>query len=790
MPNSNLLHGFYLGDRFVEPLKGQVLGQAESRHLPPKAVAVLLCLAREPGVLVPRDRLIEQVWGPGQGSSEALSHAVSEIRHALDDHVDNPAFIQTVPKRGYRLIVEPRIEDIDTSTIVIGAGENAKLDDIGLFENLKQRGVIETALAYLIVGWLLIQVADIVFDQLHFPEWAATFVTALVIAGFPIAIVLSWFLEFRDGRAILDPLSVAASRKRRFSRTYLSVIGALAVAAIGVYLYDQRFGLPEAHVADTPATPPEVRMPPVVENSFAVLPFVNLDGSSETQVFADGLVDDVITQLSRVPGLRIAARGDSFSLAPNSASSTVRNRLRVEMYIEGSVEMAEDKMRVTVQLIDSESGFHVLSRSFDRPRDDFFDIRDEITSLTVANVRVALPPRMRDSASQGVEDPSLDAYVLYRHGIEDSRKPISTSTIASALGWFDAALSVDPEYAAAYAGKCDVYVRGYAEVDDAAFIDDAESTCRTALSLNPNLDVVHIALGHLYQATGRHDEAVLAYQQALQHDPPNVDALTGIGRTFLRMNRTDEAEESLRSATDIHPGNASAYNTLGMFLYQTGRFAEAVEQYQYVVSLDPENARGFGNLGTAHMMMNNFAAAAPAFQKAIDLQPTKPAYSNLGLMHYYLGNFDAAIENHRHAVELQPGDHLARSNLGDALWVAGRKDEALHQFGEAEKLARRALEVNPKDPFTLMDLSWISAMLDHREEARSLIDQARALAPDDPYSHYYDALVSLRAGQRDAALAALTAAVNKGYSRQLLSVEPHLAPLKNDPRFMAIVNAG
>ncbi len=538
MPNSNLLHGFYLGDRFVEPLKGQVLGQAASRHLPPKAVAVLLCLAREPGVLIPRDRLVEQVWGAGQGSSEALSHAVSEIRHALDDHVDNPVFIQTVPKRGYRLMVEPGTENFDTSSIVIGAGDSAKLDDVGLFENLKQRGVIETALAYLIVGWLLIQVADIVFDQLHFPEWAATFVTALVIAGFPIAIVLSWYLEFRDGRAILDPPSVAASRRRRFSRTYLSVIGALAVAAIGVYLYDQRFGLPEADVAVTPATPLEVRMPPVVENSFAVLPFVNLDGSSETQVFADGLVDDVITQLSRVPGLRIAARGDSFSLAPNSASSTVRNRLRVEMYIEGSVEMAADKMRVTVQLIDSESGFHVLSRSFDRPRDDFFEIRDEITSLTVANVRVALPPRMRDSASQGVEDPSLDAYVLYRHGIEDSRKPITASTIASALGWFDAALSVDPEYAAAYAGKCDVYVRGYAEVDNAAFIDDAESTCRTALSLNPNLDVVHIALGHLYQATGRHEEAVLAYQQALQHDPPNVDALTGIGRTFLRMNRT------------------------------------------------------------------------------------------------------------------------------------------------------------------------------------------------------------------------------------------------------------
>ena len=217
--NVDLLQGFYLGDLLIEPLTGQVTDSAGSRHLPPKAVEVLLCLARSPGELVTRKALLRAAWGESLASQEALGHAISEIRHALGDNPDNPQFIQTLPRRGYRLAVAPVAVSAYTGSIILGAEGRPLVSDSGLFENLKQRGVLETGLAYLVIGWLLIQVADIVFAQLHLPASAATFVTVFVIAGFPIAIVLSWFLEFRDGRAVLDPLSPAASRRRRFSRT-------------------------------------------------------------------------------------------------------------------------------------------------------------------------------------------------------------------------------------------------------------------------------------------------------------------------------------------------------------------------------------------------------------------------------------------------------------------------------------------------------------------------------------------------------------------------------------------
>ena len=217
--DSELLQGFYLGDILVEPVKGRVTGRKTSAHLPPKAMEVLLCLVTSPGDLVTREKLMDDVWGVGHGSQETLSHAVGEIRHAFDDHHDNPKIIQTLPKRGYRILIAPQLVSENASSVVLGTKDGVRITDIGLFENLQRRGVFETTLAYLIVGWLLIQIADIVFSQLHLPSWAGTFVTMLVIAGFPVALVLSWFLEFRNGRAVLHELSPAHARSRLFGQT-------------------------------------------------------------------------------------------------------------------------------------------------------------------------------------------------------------------------------------------------------------------------------------------------------------------------------------------------------------------------------------------------------------------------------------------------------------------------------------------------------------------------------------------------------------------------------------------
>ena len=787
--DSDLLHGFYLDKLLVEPLNGQIVRPDSTVRLPPQAMEVLLALASRPCKLVTRGALIDKVWGPGQGSHEALGRAISEIRHALGDSPDQPHFIQTLPRRGYRLIVQPMGEPQDAAGAP--SSPNARHGkQLSLFDNLRQRGVLEAAIAYLVSGWLIIQVADIVFDQLHLPAWSGTFVTALVIAGFPIAIFLSWLLEFRDGRAVLDQPDLDVARRRQFSRTYLSVIGALAMAAVGVYIYDSNVGLPGPQEQALAQPPAERKLPPVLDNSIAVLPFLNLDGSEETQIFSNGLVDDVITRLSRVPGLLVSSRGDAFTLEPNSASQRVRERLRVALYVEGSVQTVNERMRIIVQLIDSETGFHVLSRSFDRPREDFFAVRDEITELTVANVRVALPPETQAMANVLGEDPSLDVYVLYRRGVEASRLPETIPSLESALRWFDQALAIDGEYAAAHAGKCSTYVSAYPVAGDPAYIEKAEAACGEALELNPNLDVVHTALGELYKATGRYGEAEEAYLEALAIDPTSVASLSGLGVIYMLQQRPEEAEERLRQAIGLHPGDWSAYNSLGYFLYNSGRYAEAAEQYEYVVGLDPGNILGFSNLATSYMLAGDFEAAAPAYQRAIEIEPRPATYSNLGLMYYYLGRFPEAIDAHQRAVALAPNDHLAWSNLGDAFWVSGNAREARDAFLTAERLATAALQVNRNDPLLLMDLAWISTTLEKPGQADDFMSRARAQAPDDPYVYYIDGLISLRNGDRRSALSSFVAALDRGYSDVMLAADPQLADLRGDPRFRSALETG
>jgi TolB-like protein/DNA-binding winged helix-turn-helix (wHTH) protein/Flp pilus assembly protein TadD len=783
--NSDLLQGFYLGDLLIEPLKGQVTSSTGARHLPPKAVEVLLCLANAPGDLVTREDLLNAVWGTGHGSREALGHAISEIRHALNDHPDDPHFIQTLPKRGYRLAVQPVPASEHTASIVIGIDNS--INEIGLFENMKRRGVFETALAYLIVGWLLIQIADIVFSQLHIPGWAATFVTVLVIAGFPIALILSWFLEYRDGRTVVDDLRSVASMRGRLTRTYLSVIGALAAASVLVFAYDLYFGLPEperrSDILEVVATPKL----DIAGNAIAVLPFMNIDGSDETQIFANGFVDDVITRLSRVPGLLVSSRGDSFTLDPNTPSSKVRQRLRVAMYLEGSVQMSGDKIRVIVQLINSADGFHILSRTFDRSRQDFFAIRDDVTELTVSSLRVALPDSTQKLSSAGNAYPDLDAYFMYRRGIDELHKPQTATTISSALGWFDAALEVDPEYAAAHAGKCSAYVSFFSVTDNPASITDAERSCARALELNSGLDIVHTALGDLHLQSGHYERAAAAHLEAIRINAHSVSSILGLAEVYRLQRRPKEAEPLLRSAVGLQPGNWRAYNALGFFFFQQGRYLEAADQFRIVTELDDGIMRGLANLGAAYSLAGDFASAAPVYARAIDIEPQSSTYSNLGLMYYYLGRHEEAATALESGIELSPNDHLMWMNLGDVLAAANRHVDAQNAFEKAEELVTSTASVNPNDPAVMMDIAWINAMLGNEQEALDYIGDASAALPDDPYVNYIKGLIFNRFGNSAAAIEALELAVSAGYPRAILAAEPHLRGLHADPRFVAII---
>jgi TolB-like protein/Flp pilus assembly protein TadD/DNA-binding winged helix-turn-helix (wHTH) protein len=777
-----LLRGFHLGDSHVEPLAGKITKPGGTIHVSPKSLETLLCLAESSGSVVSHDDLLRRVWGQNAGSHEKLSHAVSELRQALGDDSNLPKLIETSPRRGYRLLVEPIVA---ADGLAADAANREAARKLGFLDELQRRGVPETGLAYLVVGWVMIQVADVTFEKLSLPAWSDVFVTYLVIVGFPIALALAWLIEITAKGVVLDVDPRARPARRAFGKSYKAILGGLALAGVGVIVYDRYVGLP-GDVAGTASSVPEAPVS-VDPNTIAVLPFLNIGGDETGRTFSIGLAEDVINRLTRVPGLRVSPRGDSFSLLPNSASREVRIRLRVAYYLAGSVRVAQDTLRVVVQLIDSGTGSYVVSRSFDHALEDFFAVQDEITSLTVANLRVALPAATQALSEATSEATSLDAYVLYRRGMDALYKPMTRATIADALDAFHGSLGLDMDYAAAHAGICLTYASGYRVVSDASYIDAAEKACGVALGLNPNLDVVHNALGELSSERGDYEAAAAAFERALAINQNSVTSLIGLGNVYARQGQLPEAENRFKQAVTLQPGSWDAYNAYGGFLFNNGRYDQAAQQYREIVSLDATNLAGWNNLGASLTLSGQFAEALIAYQRSLAIEPTQTPYSNLGMLHYYLGQIDEAAAALDKAAAIAPNDYLVWSNLGDVLSFSATPEKAGEAFARAELLAEKQRQVNSRDANTMIGLAWIKAMLDQREEATTLAASALEIAPMDPYVHYLNALILARHGDTAAAIDSLETAAEMGYSLALIAAEPHLRNLRGESRFQDLI---
>jgi len=771
-----LLQGFYLGDRLVLPLRRQVTGDGETETLSPEAVEVLLQLASAPSSLVSREALQEKVWGAAADAPQELDRAIDDILRALRDSADDPRYIQTLPRRGYRLIVAPRLAG--------AAPDGGVAEELGLLDNLRQRGVLETAVTYLVLGWLVIQIADVIFDQLLLPRWAGTFVTVLVIAGFPIALILAWFLEFRDGRAVLDTGPESRNPRRR---THLTIVGALGIAAVLVFAYDRLVGLPQEAVTVSEAPPLEAAILPVDPNSIAVLRFLNLDGSEQTEIFASGFAEEMIVRLSRLPTVSVAARGDAWSLGAAASSGDVRRRLRVAYYVEGSVRMAGDSLGVNVRLIDSNTGFQIASRNFDEPVQNFNELQKELINVAVANLRIALPPETRAMLNSLSEDADLDAYILYRKGREVYDQPSTSENLTAAIAYYRQALELDPAYAAAHAGLCDAYIELYYFSGAASDIEIAEDACNSALASNPRLHMVHAAFGDLYFRTGRVAEAEAAFEKALEINPQDVQAMRGLADVYQRDGKYEQAEDLLTAAIAAQPGNWRAINNYGSFLFSLGRYADAAAAFREVVFLDPENFQAKSNLGSALTMAGEFQMGRQVLEDSLAIRPQPRTYSNLGVIYYYLGEFEKSVDMHRRAVDMRPGQATIWLNLADAMHFAGRDEEAAAAFETARELSLNALSVDATDSEELGNLAWSKFMLGERDEASDIVDRAVANDPGDPYGYYYSALIRVQTGDTESALKLLRTALEKGYPPGLLVAEPYLGELRANDRFHAII---
>ncbi len=537
-------------------------------------------------------------------------------------------------------------------------------------------------------------------------------------------------------------------------------------------------------LGDAEATAPA----PSVTRSLAVLPFVDMSKTAGSEAFADGLAEEILNLLARLGELRVAARTSSFYFKNHDADiREIAQRLGVRHVLEGSVRRDGERVRVTAQLIDGESGFHIWSDTYDRELHGIFAIQDEIARHVVRELKVVLS-RDAEGRLASPRPASLEAYECALQGRSYLNRPNDAFNLEHATRLFLRSIALDPSYAPAYAGLCRAQLARFRTSRSTQSFEEARRAGERAIELDPHSAEARVALGSLYLQSGRVEEALGALELAVAIEPYSADARQALAEVYARQGRSEDAERAFREAIDLQPGNWSAYQVLGGFHFSLGRFKEAEEAFRRVIELTPDNAAGHANLGSVFYMLGELERAADAWQEAIRLSPTALTYSNLGTMYYYQQRFSEAAASLERAVALAPEDHRPRGVLADALrQVPGRESDARLRNAEAIRLAEGSLAVDADDSETIALLAHYCAEAGEAARARELCARALALAPLETYRHYEAALVYARLGESDAAQAAIERAVELGYPTKLLSVDRGLAPLWERPRFKRLV---
>ncbi len=657
-------------------------------------------------------------------------------------------------------------------------------------EELQRRRVIRVGLVYLVVAWIIIQVAETMFPALLLPDWAVTLVVVLLVFGFPVALLLAWAYQVESEH--VDPTATSVhyvvDEHRKLDFVIIAALAAVVVIlTFELYFRDQPDGLGTTAGAQQPATI-ESTVPAADRPSIAVLPFINLSDDPQNEYFADGLAEEILNLLVRIREIDVASRTSSFYFKGKDVDiKEVAQRLGVRSVMEGSVRRQGDTIRVTAQLIEAESGFHIWSETYDRKLEDVFEIQDDIARKVVDALELVISNDSSELLSR-VPTGSLEAYQYLLQGRNYLRGEHNDTRLESAQKLFESAIEIDRNFAEAYAGLCDTFLARYERSRSTEFFASAERACHRGLTLDSAAGDVHAALGNLYRYSGQYEKAEIEYQQAIASNSMDIESYVGLAETYVQEDRLDEAEGLFQHVINLQPGNWRGYQEKGRFLYYAGRVPESIELFTRAVNLAPDVASGYLNLGSSYYLLGDFENAANAWRKSLELEPSTSAYMNVGSSYFFLRRFDEAAAMYKKASELSPDDFEVWGSLGDVYrFVDGGRALSDEAYRNAIELGEGLLVINPSDALVVAPLAQYYAHIGEADRAGELIAIAEELEPQNMYVQYFAAVTKTSLNDTDGALASIEKAVELGYPVDLISLDAGLARIAGEDRFQSLL---
>lgn len=576
-----------------------------------------------------------------------------------------------------------------------------------LLQELKRRNVFRVSVAYIVVAWLIIQVIETVSDPLGLPDWTEAFFIVLMLAGLPVIVLFSWAFELtpeglKKTREVDASESVTAVTGKKLNNTIIVVL----VLSLSYFLWERQ-GLVERaeqapeHTAEVTETSGQA--------SIAVLPFVNMSADPDQEYFSDGISEELLNLLAKIPDLRVPARTSSFQFkGQNLDISEVAEQLNVKHVLEGSVRKADVRVRVTAQLIEAETGYHLWSDTYDRELDDIFAIQDEISAAIVTALSETLGLEV-DAAPhvKGAANPeAYNAFLLAQHQVKERTK----TDLESAIPNYERALELDPNYAPAHAG-----------IGLAWYLLSATDSTYGTMPLEESLAK---AMPHIETALGLDGEL--------------PEALGVMGLTLDARQRFEEAVPYYEKALALNPSLTDVRNWYSQTLGALGRQDASLAEMEKAYELDPLSVLTLNNYTNELLLRRRFDAVGPVLDRLTQIDPARGA-SFKGFVLIIRGRAADGVELPLRAIELDSDNLRIRSQAAWGLWNLGHKEAGQSiwpfpdnlydlvsigtDFEYILELAQANYDRDPNNPTALERLAWAHWDAGNRKKALTLATQ-------------------------------------------------------------------
>jgi TolB-like protein/Flp pilus assembly protein TadD len=655
----------------------------------------------------------------------------------------------------------------------------------GFFEELQRRKVYRVAAAYIIAAGFIIQIGSAVFPAWELPNWALRLVVVLLLMGFPIALILAWAYDVTP-----QGIRVTPGSHRRRNLLMLIASGVIISAGAGFFL------LPRASARK-------------IDKSIAVLPFQSLSDEKENAYFADGIQDDILTNLSKIGDLKVISRMSVMSYRgdPSRNAREIGKALGVATLLEGSVRRIGNRVRVNVQLIDANNDEHIWAEDYDRDLTDVFAIQTDLAQKIASALQAKLSPNEKARLDQRpTQNP--DAYLLFvqAHDYATQREFLFRDTSLKAEQLFEQAIKLDPNFAAAFAGLSLVESRIYHSFDPTpGRREKARRNADEALRLQPDLPEGHLALGFSYYYGDRDYERALAEFEIAKRGLPNEsEAYFAIGAIQRRQGKWAESNANLEKAATLDPKNTDVLINL-CFSYMAQRdFETASKVLDRVIAASPQSFQT--NILKAFMAAQwkgDLSAAEKVFSS---IQPDTDSDGLMTMGRAWLLMLHRKLPEALQVVQKFRGETLFNTTTapcpktlleGEIYRLQGDEAKARTAFEHARVVSEQLLREAPDDPARHGQHGLILAALGQKQEAIAEGKRAVELVPesqdafDGPLGTAALAQIYAWTGEFDEAfrlLDHLLTVPTHGLTVPMLKLDPAWDPLRKDPRYQALID--